>query len=266
MGDIHFTKMSATGNDFIVIDNRSGILNCDRDKEFLSRICQRKVSVGADGVILLESSKRCDFKYVHMNSDGSIAEMCGNGSRAISYFAHSKGIVAQNAKFEILGKIYQVKINGNMVTTDFNSPVDQKFNLGIVSESYLQEGGFINSGVPHLVLFVKDVNAVDVANIGRKYRHQKEFSEGTNVDFVQVERSNFLKVRTFERGVEGETLACGTGAVASAIISNKKGLTTPPITVQYAGGELGIDFKKNFKNITLTGKVDLIYTGIIHFT
>jgi len=258
---LHFMKISATGNDFILIDNRDEQLDAKRDKAFFSKICQRRFSVGADGVILLQNSPRSDFEYIHINSDGSIAEMCGNGSRAIAYFAHTLGIVSKEMSFEINGDIYRARISGNEITTEFISPKEINLDVHIVTEPDLEEGGFIDSGVPHFIIFTKDIHSVNVRELGTKYRHHPVFQKGTNVDFVQIENENHIHVRTFERGVEDETLSCGTGAVASAIISHLRKHTVPPITTIFPGGNLTIGFKPDFTRITLTGSVTPVYKG-----
>ena len=260
---IEFWKISATGNDFIVIDNRDGLLNAETDKNFIRTICERRTSVGADGVILLENSEQADYKYVHINADGSIAEMCGNGSRAIAYFAVENKISGNTADFEINNKMYKVNVREKFVQTDFFPPDSPQFNLNIVEDSELEEGGFIDTGVPHFVLFVKDVSTVNVAELGKKYRHHSFFEKGSNVNFVEIVDQDTIKMRTFERGVEGETLACGTGAVASAIISHLKKATNSPTKVHFPGGELFIRFDEGLKNVSLAGPVSPIYKGIL---
>ena len=256
-----FLKISATGNDFILIDNREGLYDANRDTDFFRRICQRRLSVGADGVILLQKSQRADFRYVHVNSDGSLAEMCGNGSRAIAYFAHRLGMVGENMSFEINNNVYHASIKGLEVTTEFILPKDRAFGLQIVKEAELQEGGFIDTGVPHFVIFAKNVGALDVTGLGGKYCHHPIFSKGANADFVQVIDSHHLQVRTFERGVEAETLACGTGAVAASIISHSRMGTFSPTMVGFPGGELTVSFNPGYTQVSLTGMVTPVYEG-----
>ncbi|MBN2355237.1 diaminopimelate epimerase, partial [candidate division KSB1 bacterium] len=159
---INFLKISATGNDFILIDNRDGRLQAVRDAAFFSRICRRRRSVGADGVILLESSKEADFRYVHINADGSIAEMCGNGSRAIVHFAARLGIIDKTARFEINGNIYHAVVDGNRITTEFIPPGPYRLDVDIITEDGYTAGGLIDTGVPHFVIFVEDVQGAEV--------------------------------------------------------------------------------------------------------
>jgi diaminopimelate epimerase len=258
-----FIKISATGNDFILFDNRNHGLDGHRDARFFSRLCQHHLAIGADGVILLEASDRADFRYVHINSDGSIAEMCGNGSRAIAWFAHQLGIVQEHASFEINGQIYHAIINGLTVTTEFIPAGEPDCSAVLVEESFLQTGGFIDTGVPHFVIFCLDVQQVDVAGLGKKYRHHPRFARGSNVDFVQVLGPQQLQVRTFERGVEAETLACGTGAVASVLISSTKKNIVSPCSVQFPGGQVSVEFSADFQRIAFTGLVTPVFHGII---
>lgn len=263
MSDIHFTKISATGNDFIVIDNRNGKFHPQRDRQFFSRLCQRHVSVGADGVVLLESSEVADVKYVHINADGSIAEMCGNGSRAVVYFAHKHGIASQDLSFEISGNIYQATLNGTYATTDFIPPGKPQFKLSIVDESQIEEGGFIDTGVPHFVLFTANVDDIDVTALGKKYCHHQVFPKGTNVDFVEIVNSQTLRTRTYERGVEEETFSCGTGAVACAIIANILKKIRSPVEIHQPGGTLRVEFDNQHRKVTLGGAVEPIYEGTL---
>ena len=261
---IAFTKISATGNDFIVFDNRTNDLSAGRHHTWFQQICRRRLSIGADGVILLESSSRADFRYIHINSDGNEAEMCGNGTRAISMFAFKNKIAGQNLKFEINGSVYEASVADTRVTTQFKTPNTPQFNLGILSENNFEEGGFINTGVPHYVLFSRDIDKIDVATQGAFYRHHKVFApNGVNVNFAEVIDSHSLYVRTFERGVEGETMACGTGAVATAFFSILKKNCSPPITVQTRGGELVINSTESLTDITLSGTVNVVFEGLI---
>jgi diaminopimelate epimerase len=258
-----FIKISATGNDFILFDNREGAWDGRRDALVFSRLCQRRIAIGADGVILLEKSKVADFRYVHINSDGSNAEMCGNGSRAISWFAYQLGIFSHQTSFEINGNIYRATIDGFHVITEFVAPGEHNLELAIIEEPEIQSGGSIDTGVPHFVVFVDDVAQTDVDGLGCKYRRHPVFNRGTNVDFVQVIDENHLKVRTFERGVEAETLACGTGAVASAIISHFKKSTHSPTILTFPGGDLQVTFSADFRHITLAGLVRPVYRGVL---
>jgi diaminopimelate epimerase len=255
-----FIKMSAAGNDFILFDNRNKGLS-GNERGFFRKLCERRQSVGADGIILLEESRVADFKYRHFNADGSMAEMCGNGARAICYYAASKSMVGSHHTFEIMGVVHEAWVSEDEVKLSLPFPSELQLELGITTEENLEEGGFIVLGVPHLVFFVSRWDDVDVIKLGRKYWAHPHFANKTNVDFVQTCNSRTIRVRTFERGVEEETLSCGTGSVSSAILAHiVKGLA-PPITVETRGGVLGVNWDNSRKEVYLSGKAKIVYEG-----
>jgi len=258
---LHFIKVSATGNDFILIDNRSGTWSAERDAAFFSRLCRHHESIGADGVILLESSTRADFRYVHINADGSIAGMCGNGSRAIAWFARRLGLGSKNLSFEISGRLYQARVEGLQVTTRMLPPGEIDLDRDAASQRGWRSGGFIDTGVPHYVILVPDVRQVDIAREGPFFRYHPLFPAGANADFVEIVAPHHLRVRTWERGVEGETLACGTGAMAAALLCHRRGLAVAPVHLDFPGGRLTIDFNTELSKITLSGMIDPVYEG-----
>ncbi len=263
---LRFVKISATGNDFVLIDNREGHVQLPRHRSWCSWVCQRRVAVGADGLILVNPSDVADFAYVHINSDGSIAEMCGNGSRAVAFFAVAEGIASSPVSFEIGGSIYTAHVQGNAVTTEFPPPSAFRLELQVAEEPFLKDGGFIELGVPHYVLFAEEVDGLDVVQLGRKYRLHSAFApRGTNVDFVQVVSPHVLRMRTYERGVEDETLACGTGAVAAALIACAQHGCRSPVTVQVPGGELTVAFNQDCTQLSLAGTVDPVFEGWLDF-
>ena len=256
-----FTKISATGNDFILFDNRDGKLKGD-EHDFFNQICQRRLSVGADGILLINNSEQNHFSLIYYNSDGHIGEMCGNGARAASFYAHRNFIATTHIKFDVLGVLYEADIIDKGVRLSMPPPVEIKLKPNIVEEPFLEEGGYLNVGVPHYVLFAQDIEKIDVHKIGKKYRHHKGFQPwGTNTNFVQIAGEHKLKLRTYERGVEQETLACGTGTISSAILAYKQKNIKLPIEVESKGGTLFVDFEENLQSITLTGKVHIIYQG-----
>ena len=235
---IPFTKMSGTGNDFVVIDNREGILPGARKQAFVRRVCAAKTSIGADGVIFIENSKIADFRWDFFNADGSSAEMCGNGSRCVARYAFEHRITPDKLTFETIAGNISAQVNGESVKVRLNSPEGFRQNVGVPLEGGIIKVDIINTGVPHAVIYSDDVEAEDLSNIGSGIRGHATFAPtGTNVDFVQIIDRHTIKIRTYERGVEGETLACGTGAVASAILANRKGLVEAPVLVQIASGE-----------------------------
>ncbi|MGC8502898.1 diaminopimelate epimerase [Desulfurella sp.] len=240
MRKIEFFKMNGSGNDFILIDNREHVVENIglKIEDFVKRICKRGLSIGADGVILIENTDEpdCDFAWQFYNSDGSIASMCGNGSRCAVRFAYLKGII-NDTKTTFLtgaGKIYGEIVGINTVKVQLTKPTDYK-----TVELDNQRMYFINTGVPHLVIFVDDIEAVDVEKLGAKYRYHEIFAPaGTNVNFVKVLDDNTIAIRTYERGVEAETLACGTGATASSLISGLTNKAISPVEVRTRSGKI----------------------------
>ena len=215
---IKFTKMVGAGNDFVVIDS------IHKDYSKLAKVlCQRRTGIGADGALVLEKSKKADFKMRIFNADGSEAEMCGNGLRCAVLYEVHKCTSAQVHKLKIETKagIYEAEITGkNRVRIKMAAPKDLKKDLGVTVNGRAIKVNYIDAGVPHAVIFVEGLDKIDVDNIGRCIRYHDDFKpRGTNVDFVEIIDDTSIRMRTYERGVEGETLACGTGAVASAIVS-----------------------------------------------
>ena len=261
---IPFMKMSGSGNDFILIDHREPFLKEDRLKDFIQKVCQRRVSVGADGLILIERSKKADFKWRFYNADASEPEMCGNGGRCAARFAYLKGIAGPSLKFETLAGILSAQVDGKKVKLEMTKPFGLKLDETLLVDGEKEVFSSINTGVPHAVLFREDLEKLDIVKIGREIRHHSHFAPaGTNVNFVRAEKGASLSVRTYERGVEGETLACGTGVVASALIAAFKGLVKSPVTVKTRGGEvLTVHFEiegKEVKRVFFEGEVHMIY-------
>jgi diaminopimelate epimerase len=238
-GPLPFVKMSGSGNDFIIIDNRHGIVG-GRDRSALARrVCRRHTSVGADGLILIEESDRAAFRWDFYNADGSRADMCGNGGRCAARFAQMEGIVPAELSFETGAGIIAAEVAGTSVKIQLTRPGDYRENIVLDVEGMEYTASFVNTGVPHTVVMVNDVRLVDVPAKGRLIRYHPAFlPAGTNVNFVSVIGPGRLRVRTYERGVEGETLACGTGSVASALVAWKKGFTGAVTAVETAGGEV----------------------------
>jgi diaminopimelate epimerase len=265
---IDFFKMSGSGNDFILIDNRDQSLCVEDLPEFVRTVCERKVSVGADGLIIIEKSEAVDFQWRFFNADGSEVDMCGNGGRCAARFAYLKGIAGEKLSFETGAGIIDAEIKGNIVKLKLTDPHHLQVNLSIPVEDQPFEISHINTGVPHAVHFVNDLESFDVFRIGRIIRYHEQFQpEGTNANFVEVVDKDSIRVRTYERGVEDETLACGTGTVASALISSWKGLIESPVNVRVRSGEtLKIYFQKTdcgFEDIYLEGKTKVVYEGRI---
>ena len=273
---IPFVKMSGTGNDFIIIDHRDPFISEADQSEFARIVCRRKFSVGADGLILIENSETADFRWQFYNGDGSRAEMCGNGARCAARFAFEKKIAPPSMRFETTAGEIEAFIMGGSdesVKIRFTAPEDLRLNIPSAVGSVEQILHFINTGVPHTVVLVKDAGDVPVGEWGREIRFHEIFQPaGTNANFVQKVSNNTLMVRTYERGVEGETMACGTGAVASALIVALLEQAKPPVTVITSGGEkLTIHFSLKGEEsgrqidlaagIFLEGPAHIIYEG-----
>lgn len=261
---ITFMKMSGSGNDFILIDHREPLLDEDRMKEFVRKVCQRRISIGADGLILIERSKKADFKWRFFNSDGSEAEMCGNGGRCAARFAWLKGIAGSKLTFETLAGVLSAQVNGMLVKLELTKPYGLQLEKTIPIDGKEQILSSINTGVPHAILFLEDIEGADVIRIGRTIRFHPYFApSGTNVNFVRLENNSNLSIRTYERGVENETLACGTGAVASALVSAFKGWVKSPVSIKTRGGEvLTVYFEiegEEVRKVFLEGDVHIIY-------
>lgn len=269
MKPIPFSKMSAGGNDFIIIDNRQKILESQDAKECAQKACRRKLSIGADGLILIENSKKADFKWRFFNADGSEAEMCGNGGRCVARLAYLKGIVSPTLTFETLAGIIKAEVLGEKVKLQLPLPYNATYDLKLVLDgtSYLLDT--ITVGVPHVVMYVEDLANCQVVKLGKLIRFSEPFKPaGTNVNFISIKNGSTIAIRTYERGVEDETLACGTGAVAAVLITNEKKGVASPVSVLTQGGEiLTVHFTKEdqiLKEVFLEGSANLIYEGELY--
>jgi diaminopimelate epimerase len=261
---IPFMKMSGSGNDFILIDHRRPLLDRHRMKKFAQKVCRRRTSVGADGLIFIERSKKADFKWQFFNADGSEAEMCGNGGRCAARFAYLKGIADSSLTFETLAGILSAQVRGKRVKLEMTKPFDLKLDEKISLQGKGLTISRINTGVPHAVLFLENLEGVDVRGMGGAIRNHPHYApRGTNANFVVVKNRSRLWVRTYERGVEDETLACGTGAVAAALVAALKGLVKSPVSIRTRGGEvLIVHFEiegEDVKKVFFEGDVHIIY-------
>jgi len=265
---IEFYKMSGSGNDFIIIDNRDLSLNVGDLATFARKICERKISVGADGLFLIEPSKTADFKWQFFNSDGSMAEMCGNGSRCVARYAYLKGIAPNKMSFETIAGIISAEVNNDVVKVRLTDPSPVK-SIGELTFDDCQFAlDNVDTGVPHAVTFVDNPETCNVFEWGRKIRRHECFQpRGTNANFATIIDRHKMRVRTYERGVEDETLACGTGAVASVLAAASRGLVETPVNVIVQSGEvLRIYFAKKddrFCEIYLEGSVKIVYSGLL---
>lgn len=256
-----FTKLSATGNDFILFDNRDGKF-CGKEHDFFRQICQRRQGIGADGILLIGKSERHHFSLTYYNSDGYIGEMCGNGARAAAYYAFTQKLAPSEVEFDVLGVAYRAIVDGDWVKLFMPPPVDIRELPGVIEEDGFHEGGYLNVGVPHYVVFADNISIIDVEKIGKKYRYHQAFQPwGTNVNFIEILDKSNLKIRTYERGVEQETLACGTGSISAAILAKIQKNLELPIAVHALGGDLRVDFDEDMTKILLEGQVKIVYFG-----
>jgi len=279
MRQIDFTKMVASGNDFIIAELKNST-NSKQLKNLAKKTCDRKYGVGADGFLVLRKSKIADVKMRIFNPDGSEAEMCGNGARCIALWVNAirntSPAQAGKAQYSILkietkAGIIESQVNGNNVKIKLTDPKDLRLDIPIKINNRPLKVNFINTGVPHTVIFVEGLDKIDVFNLGRQIRyHQKFKPAGTNVDFVEVLSDNSIKIRTYERGVEDETLACGTGVVASTLLYAIRYTlyATSLIEVHTKSGEiLKVYFDRidgKFTNVWLEGKTKIVYMGVYH--
>jgi diaminopimelate epimerase len=265
---LSFTKMNGAGNDFVLVDNRGRSVKLSRDQ--IIRLCHRQRGVGADGLILLIpcDSGQADWAWQFYNNDGSDAEMCGNGSRCFGRYVQRLTGNNKDFTFETTAGVIKAMVHGDRVTVTLTNPKDLKLNDKIDLRTGAETVHSLNTGVPHAVVFVPDADQAMVQQLGQEIRRHSHFApRGTNVNFVQQLGPGSIRVRTYERGVEGETLACGTGLTASALVSAKLLSFNSPVKVQVQGGDqLEVAFKQNngaFTDVQLTGPADFVYDGKI---
>ena len=262
---LEFVKMSGAGNDFVVADNRDGRFRAD--PAAVARICNRRFGVGADGLLLVEPAKDADFFMRYYNADGSEAEMCGNGARCIARFCSERcGDGKRELKFQTRAGLIEASVRGEQVRITLSAPRDLRLRQTIQLKSGAREYHFINTGVPHAMFFTDNADREMVGPVGTEVRRHPDFApRGTNVDWVQLQGGNSIRVRTYERGVEAETLACGTGVVASAIIAHVLHAIPLPVKVRVQSQRiLEVDFTRNgeeFRNVTLTGPAEYCFEG-----
>lgn len=250
-----FFKYQGTGNDFILIDNRQ-LFFSKNDTKLIAHLCDRKFGIGADGLILLENHTQADFKMVYYNADGKESTMCGNGGRCIVHFANHLGVIQNSAKFEAVDGMHTASIENNIVSLKMNNVSEIK-----KGDNYL----FLNTGSPHHVELVDAISTFDVFSEGKRLRNETYGKEGANINFVEQVSEAIFSVRTYERGVEDETLSCGTGVTAVAIAMRELNLTkADTIQLQTPGGVLTVSSTKTntgYSDVFLTGKATLVFKG-----
>jgi diaminopimelate epimerase len=267
MPKLGFVKMNGAGNDFVMLDNRRGELQLTAQQ--IERLCDRHRGVGADGVLMLEpAANGADFRMRYYNADGGEAEMCGNGARCFARFANRTAGPLEQLSFETPAGVISAALEGEMVTLQMSEPKDLELDLPIAIQNEACMCHYIDSGVPHAVVPVEEIAEVNVREFGRALRHHEHFRpRGANANFMEKRGPNSIAIRTYERGVEDETLACGTGVVASALIFAVTNNAPGPIRVLVKGGdEMQVGFEREgnrFTNVTLTGPADFVFEGTV---
>jgi len=276
---IPFMKLSGSGNDFILIDNRDRAVDPKRAGVLSAKVCAHRMSVGGDGLILIERSRRADFRWRLFNADGSEAEFSGNGARCAARFAYLKRIAPRQMRFETLAGMIDAEMVPrsvkrrakpifDQVKIRFPDPKGLRLNLRVAHDGTEREAHFLDTGVPHCVYLVDDPDEVDVVGIGRVTRHHALFQPaGANVNFISVLDPHHIRIRTYERGVEDETLACGTGSIASALIASLVGKAESPVTlIPQSRLNLMVHFQadgRSFTDVYLQGDARSVYEGKI---
>ena len=276
---ISFMKLSGSGNDFILIDNRERVVNPKRVGALSAKVCAHRMSVGGDGLILIERSRRADFRWRLFNADGSEAEFSGNGARCAARFAYLKRMAPRHMRFETLAGMIEAEMVPHpgkrgakpifdQVKIRFPNPKGLRLNLRVPLDGTEREVHFLDTGVPHCVYLVDDPDPIDVVGLGRPTRHHPLFQPaGTNVNFISILDPHHIRIRTYERGVEDETLACGTGSIASALIASLVGKAESPVTlIPQSKLNLMVHFQsdgKQFTDVYLQGDARAVSEGKI---
>lgn len=255
--ELSFFKYQGTGNDFVIIDNRQSVFDKNNTK-LVAALCDRRFGIGADGLILLENDKMSDFKMVYYNSDGAESSMCGNGGRCLVAFAHYLGVIDKETTFNAVDGLHYATIEGDIV------------NLKMMDVDKIHEKpnhSFLDTGSPHHVQLVTALDKFDVQKEGKKLRYGIYGESGSNINFVEQIKDNAFDVRTYERGVEGETFSCGTGVTAVALAMHESGKTAAnEVHIHTIGGDLTISFEKKdgkYRNIFLKGPAIQVFKGTI---
>ena len=267
MPTLQFTKMNGAGNDFVMLDNRD--LRHALDKAAIARICDRHRGVGGDGLIAVEPAQAgADFKMRYYNADGGEADMCGNGARCFARFASQLTGKTDAIAFETLAGVVTATFLGELVRLGMSTPHSHAPATELLVADEKLKVHFLNTGVPHAIVFVDDLANTDILRLGRALRHHEHFApKGTNANFIGELPGGAIAIRTYERGVEDETLACGTGVTAAALIFARLTGARSPVDVQVRGGDtLQVGFENNgdgWKNVTLTGPADFVFDGTL---
>jgi diaminopimelate epimerase len=262
---LSFSKYQGAGNDFIIIDDRAGIFPID-NASFISKLCHRRFGVGADGLLLFQTSTYANYRARIFNSDGKEVGMCGNGMRCFVHYLHSLGFKEDTFLIETMHDSISGSIRGDKISIKLERPQVLHWGMHLEEEGHLWEAYVVHMGVPHAVIFTEDLDGLDVDRLGRKIRHHPSFApEGVNVNFAKMGADGSVKVRTYERGVEGETLSCGTGAAAVALTAVQKWNVPSPVRISplskhclevYVG-----QTKLGEKELELVGGAECVFEG-----
>lgn len=262
---IPFWKMHGAGNDFVLIDDRK-LTTPINERAWLAAIGKRRTGVGCEGVILIQPSSQANFTMRFFNPDGSEVDMCGNGARCVARLAYDLKVAPASMTFETGAGIIAAEMVGDQVRLGMTAPKDWRLNQVIEIDGVKRPYGFVNSGVPHVVMPLDQLDSEDVAKTGAAIRYHRDFApKGTNANFIHVTGHDSLRIRTYERGVEAETLACGTGMVAAGLIAGKMGWVKPPVKITCAGGDvLEVNFAltpDGARDVTLLGPAVYVFKG-----
>lgn len=263
---IPFWKMHGAANDFILVDDRAQGFPVD-DTDWLAAIGARRTGVGCEGIILIQPSTTADFRMRFFNPDGNEVEMCGNGARCVARLAHDLGAAPRDMTIDTVAGRLHAEALGDTVRLGLTAPHDWRLDRTLTADAEPLAYSFVNTGVPHAVVPVEDLDNCDVMRRGRAIRMHRDFAPaGTNANFVEVAGPRALRIRTYERGVEAETRACGTGIVASALVAAKSGRVTPPVDVSARGGHLTVNFTltpDGADDVTLLGPAVYVFEGVL---
>jgi diaminopimelate epimerase len=263
---ISFSKYQGSGNDFILIDDRALVFP-STDSTLIRRLCHRQFGIGADGLILLQPSNTADIKMRIFNQDGCEAAMCGNGLRCLIRFAYFLGLCTDQLKVETMHDTLYGRIAQNGIVTQIPLLYREYESIDLAVEGKIFPASIVHTGVPHAVIFVDDIEGMDVPFFGRRIREHTALSpEGVNVNFISIHPDGLIRIRTYERGVEAETLSCGTGATAAAYVALKKGLVSNPVCLITTSKEHLIVYCSKESNLELEGPAQLIFHGQIAVT
>jgi len=267
--EIAFWKMHGAGNDFILVDDRRQQFPAAH-RAWLAAIADRRTGVGCEGIILIQPSAKADFRMRFFNPDGGEVEMCGNGARCVARLACELGAAPAEMSIDTVAGVLRAAVSGSQVRLRLTTPRDWRLGRTLALPDGTTPYGFVNSGVPHVVVETKDLEGLDVARVGAAIRYHADFRPaGTNANFIAVTGPDALRIRTYERGVEGETLACGTGITAAALVAGKLGRVKPPVKVTCRSGDvLVVDYTltpDGADNVTLLGPAVHVFRGMLPY-